>query len=113
MKIHINDSEDWIIVKKIAKNTYEIESDSITDDGDWITKCTALGITDWRDGAENLDVSGPDSYESDGMQCFGISDKVKYKDVIFDGSIIYAPSIAAIQEAVRHITFSAWCAGDV
>ncbi|MBI3633427.1 MAG: hypothetical protein HY226_03995 [Candidatus Vogelbacteria bacterium] len=99
---------EWIEVEKVRKGVYRMVADSMTVEGDGNYHNTNLGIREWDEEVVDLD-----NGRSDGSQCFGISEHLRWNDVDFTTEEFRAPSIKRLLEALSHVTFTAWCPGDI
>ena len=79
--------------------------------GNWVYDNTALGIIYWDEEVQSLDNN------SDEAQCFDMSNKVKWNEVILEEKnnkwIFQAENIDRLCEALQHVDFGAWCPGDI
>lgn len=103
-KIFVNySSVYWIIVERKG-GIFHIVDDNMTN-----TDCSALGFDDWSDEVEDLDNGW-----SDESQCFGMSIKLKWKNIVLEpeGSI-NAKNIDELCGALEHINICAWCPWDI
>jgi len=107
VELSVNNGSDTITVVETESGVFEVVEDSMTQGDDWIVDPTALGFVDWDGEVENLDK------DSDGFQCFQISDVVRWNDVVLGTGQFTGPSIERVKEALRHVTITAWCPGDV
>lgn len=99
----------WIIVEEREVGHFVVTDDSMTDkNGDWIIDAVALGFAEWDAEVEDLD----DGY-SDESQCFGMSNHLRWNDVVLRPDEFHAPSIERLAEAITHVTMCAWCPGDI
>lgn len=74
----------------------------------WPADKTALAFYKWDEQVVDLD----DGFSDEGS-CFGMSNHVLWNDVNLTPTIYRAPSIERLKEAFTHVTFCAWCSGDI
>lgn len=112
IRIPVNEGANWIDIQETEPGVFEIVDDDMTvKNGDWVVDDTTLGASPLDDEVEDLDKGS-----SDLAQCFNGTEMMRWQDVTIDlmsGNKILAPSVERIHEAVKHIGFSAWCAGDI
>jgi hypothetical protein len=109
-KIFLSDVK-WIEVTR-GGGVFHLTNDNMTDKkGNWVVDNTNLGIIYWDEEVQSLDAC------SDEAQCFGMSNKVKWKEVVLEeknGNWIFrAENIDRLCEALGHIDLGAWCPGDI
>jgi len=102
-----------IVLERSGKGIFRIVDSTIDNlilskKGNSLHDATELGFNNLASGCEDLDAG-----TSDQSQCFGISSKVRYLDVIITPGKIEAKSVREIKEAVKHLRFVAWCLGDI
>lgn len=99
----------WIVVESVGGGRYVVVDDNLTvKSDDWICDATALGFSGWDDEVEDLDAG-----DSDESQCFDMSSHLRWNDVDLTPDEFRAPSIGRLCEALAHVTFCAWCPGDI
>lgn len=99
-----------IEVKCTAPGVYTIIDNSLVDQhGSPMVDDTHLGFCEWDDCVENLDT------DSISFEWCNISVRVKWMDVVIclETDECYAPSLGRLMQALCHITFCAFCPGDM
>ena len=99
---------NWIKVERISPGHYKIVDDNLTSGSYWISDSCALGFCSWDNEVTDLDAGN-----SDESQCFGMSDHLVWNDVELTPEELRAPSIKRLRKALDHVTFCAWCPGDI
>jgi hypothetical protein len=108
IKIDLGD-EEFIEVQETEPGAFTIVNENMTaKGGNWVTDATALGLMFWDKEVVDLDAG-----QTDSSQCFNISAELQWNDVNITVDVIKAPSIERLKEALTHVTFGAWCAGDI
>ena len=98
---------NWIEVEK-KHHSFRVVDDNMTvKKGNWVTENTDLGFSWWDKEVTDLDGN------SDESQCFGMSSKLKWNEVIMEPTRFHAPSIERLCEALEHVNICAWCPGDI
>lgn len=98
----VKQKDNWIEVSQ--------ENYGFTVTGDNITTPSneALGFVGWSDEVEDMD-----NGESDESQCFGMSNSLKWNEVIMTPGRFEVASIERLCEALEHVRISSWCPGDI
>lgn len=89
----------------------ETDDDLTKKDGYDLYDATALAFSGW-----DLEVDDIDASQSDESQCFGMSSHLMWKEVdlrLRGDREFRAPSIGRLKEALTHVTFTAFCPGDI
>jgi hypothetical protein len=103
------EKESWIEVRETQTGVFSIVGDNMTNrNGNSITDITELGFIEWDNEVTDLDKG-----QSDESQCFGMSEKLKWRDVELTPTEIRAPSLELLKEALTHVIICAWCPGDI
>lgn len=93
--------DDWIEVEQ--------DDDEFRVVGDNFTRCgRSRGICRWHDEVEDLDCGW-----SDVGQCFNMSERLRWKDVVITPSWFLAPSVAMLKEALQRVTFCDYDPDDI
>lgn len=97
-----------VIDEQLSMFTVVDINDVVEQDGDpWIRK-TAIGFAHWSSDVDNLD-DPEDIYASNAAMCFGMSERLRWKDVELSPKVCLAPNIDRLREALKHIYVCAWC----
>lgn len=99
---------EWIKVEEISSGVFKIVDNSMTDECNVLSGAWALGLCFWDEEVEDLDAGN-----SDGSQCFGMSDHLRWKDVEISPDELCAPSLDLLKEALSHVAFCSWCPYDI
>lgn len=100
--------EDWIEVERKAGCYYLIDNSMTDKKGNWVVDNTELSFAGWDETVQNLD-----NMQSEEGEIFGMSNKLKWNEVILEPKKFQAKTIERLQEALEHISFCSWCAGDL
>lgn len=102
--------ENWIEVERKAGQYFLVDENLTDKKGYWVYDNTELGFVHWDEEVLNLD-----NMDSDEAQCFDISNKLKWNEVILNLNLksFRAKSIERLCEALEHVTINSWCAGDI
>lgn len=101
--------EQWIKIEKKGGGRWEVVDDNMTvKKGNWVVDNTALGFTAWDDQVTDLDKG-----YSDESQCFNMSGKLQYGNVVMTPESFTGGSIEDIAEALSHVEICSWCPGDI
>lgn len=77
---------------------------------------TSLGFAHWDKEVESLDDDNNDGCSDEAM-CFGMSNRLRWKDVeLVQGqyySLYRAPNIDRLKDALSHVYICAWCILDI
>jgi hypothetical protein len=104
----VKQEPNWIEVEK-RHGSFIITDENMTDKkGNWVVDNTSLGFSGWDDEVKDLD----NGY-SDESQCFGMSTKLQWNEVVLTLESFSAPSIERLCEALEHVGICAWCPGDI
>ena len=100
---------NWIDVEERTPGVFTVVDENLTTkDGDWIVDDTSLGFSSWDEEVADLDAGN-----SDESQCFGMSDRLVWKDVELTPYEFRAPSVERLIESFNHVEICAWCPGDI
>ena len=98
-QISVNGGEAYIQVEKTSVGEYAVMGDSLTTKvGDTLRNDLALEFSEW-DG----DVTDLDNGQSDESQCFGLSAKLQWGEVIFSPETIKANNLKSIEDRGKHL----------
>jgi hypothetical protein len=100
-------SENWIEVERKAGIYYLIDNSMTVKNGNWVVDNTQLAFAGWDETVQNID-----KYSEEG-DIFDMSNKLKWNEVILEPNKFQAKTIERLQEALQHVSFCAWCAGDI
>ncbi len=98
----------WIEVEKKGGYFYLVNENLTKKKGNWIKDNTDLGFASWDDTVQNIDYEN-----SDEAQCFDMSRRLKWQEVIMTTKSFQAKTIERLCEALEHVVFTAWCPGDI
>ena len=96
-----NKDNAWIEVEEKEPNIFVVISNGIT------RPETTLGFSNWDEEAIDLDNG------SDESQCFGMSNRLQWNEVILTPDEMSAPTVDRLKAALEHITFCSWDPDDI
>lgn len=100
-------AQGWLEVTENGTK-FRVVGSSIVEEGDPLKNKTRLGFSSWDDSIDDLDDGA--SLQSQKLK---ISSHLKCGDVEIREKMMTAPSMAELEKALSHITFSSWSEGDL
>jgi hypothetical protein len=100
-------------------NIFQMKTFDVIDESEFVEHLTQynrstamnhIGFAHWDAEVENLDNSED---LSDAAMCFGMSQKLRWNDVMLTPYTYYAPNIERLREAFSHVYLCAWCPLDI
>ncbi len=95
----------WLEVEELTKGEFTVVGDNFTGHP---RKGLERGITAWT-----AEVSDLDGGFSDVGQCFGMSERLQWRDVSITPDSFRAPSVRKLKEALTRVVFCAYDPGDI
>ncbi len=99
--------ESWIEVERKHHDFFVVDDSMTAKNSNPVTDNTELGFSSWDEEVVSLDNYSEES------ECFGMSTKLKWNEVILEPNRFHAPNIERLCEALEHASICAWCPGDI
>jgi hypothetical protein len=92
---------NWIEVEQRMPGMFRVVGDNFTGQG------TERGLCRWDDEVSDLDC------DSDVSQCFGMSERLQWRDVTITPDWFLAPSVWRLKQGLQKVTFCAYDPDDI
>ncbi len=95
--------ENWIEVICVRNGRYKVVANNMTS-----KKERGLSFSEWTDDVINLDHE-----DRSDAAWIGMSEKLRWRNVIITPKKIIAPDIKKVRQALKHVVFCAWDIDDM